>query len=533
MVRAISNSCCSLAKESRVTNLPRSTDILVVGSGTCGAAIAGRMAEQLNATVTLLEAGPDFGHRDNGNWPAPVLDAYHYPLDIFHWGYVSASQNGAPNLTLPRARMMGGCSSHNGCGAVWGHRLDYDGWRDLGNPGWGTDEILPLFHEAVRKLQVTTPDRNEFHAFFQACLDSGDAAGMPYVSDLSSLDIDAAIGLFPFNIVDDTRWNCAFAYLDPLRDRANLQIFGDVMVDRVLVEGGRAVGITAIHDGEEVTIHADQIILCGGVYGTPLILQRSGIGAADDLAAFDIPIVHELPGVGKNLIDHVTFPVNFEGTPELIAEMEQYEARDRPFRQAGVLAHARSTYCTGGYDLHLYPFSNRASRSWIQTANRPTNDWIFTIWSAPMTIKSRGTVKLSGRDPEAQPVIDHAYLTDPEDRDLAILRDGVDCIRHLVAQEPLRSLAGKEISPGPIAWDEFVVQARATCGHDYHPVGSCKMGPASDPLAVVDATGAMHGIANLIIGDAAIMPDIPRANTNIPALVVGENIAKMQIARLG
>lgn len=520
-----------MEKETRVTTLPASTDILVVGSGTCGAAIAGRLVENLNAKVTLLEAGPDFGHRESGNWPEPFLNAYRYPLEFNDWGYVSSSKHGKPGLQLPRARVMGGCSSHNGCGAVWGHRLDYDGWRDLGNPGWGADELLPLFHEAVRKLQVTTPPRDEFHPWFNACLDAGDAAGLPYTPDMSSFDIDAAFGLFPFNIVDHTRWNCAFAYLDPVRDRDNLTIIGDALVDRVLVENGRAVGVVAVIGGEEVTIRATETILCGGVYGTPLILQRSGIGAAADLAPFDIPVIHELPGVGQNLLDHVTYPVHFSGTPELVAGMEEYDARDAPFRQAGPLANARSTYCTAGYDLHLYPFSNRASRAWIETVNAPSDDWIFTIWSAPMVIKSRGTIKITSRDPEAQPIIDHAYLTDPEDQDLKILRDGVDCIRHLVAQEPLRSLAGKEIAPGPITWDEFVVDARAICGHDYHPVGSCKMGPATDPLAVVDATGAVHGLPGLTIGDAAIMPEIPRANTNIPALVVGENIAKMQITR--
>jgi choline dehydrogenase len=515
-----------------MTHLPVSTDILVVGGGTCGAAIAGRMAEQVNADVLLLEAGPDFGPHDSGNWPQSLLNPFQMPVNEFSWGYVSAAQHGTPGLHLPRARVMGGCSAHNGCAVAWGHRLDYDGWRDLGNLGWGADDVLPIFQEANRKLRVHTPDRDLLHLWYHACLDAGAGAGMPCVDDLSTLEIESAIGISPFNIVDDIRWNCAFAYLDHLRGRDNLQIFGDVLVDRVLVEGGRAVGVEAVVGGETVVVRADLVVLCGGVYGTPLMLLRSGIGPEAELTAFGIPVVHDLPGVGRNLQDHVTLPVLFAGTPDLIAAMDAYDNNGLPFREAGIVANGRSSYCNGGFDIHLYPWSNRASRSSLETLARPDGDWIFSIWAAPMTIESRGTIRLGGRDPEAQPVIDHCYLTDPEDRDLAILRDGVELARALAAQEPLRSLAGPETSPGPQSWEEFAVYARATCAHDYHPVGTCKMGPASDPMAVVDATGAMHDLAGLVIGDAAIMPVVPRANTNLPALVVAENVAAMQIAQL-
>lgn len=499
--------------------LPKRAALVVAGGGVGGAIIAARLAAETTKRVVLLEAGPDYGPLGDGQWPQSLLDFSAMPVDSHSWGYLSASKYGTRSLPLDRARVIGGCSSHNGCAAVWGHRADYDGWAALGNPGWDADSLLPCFERAMRQLRVFQPTRGQITPWHRACLDSAPGAGIPVIPTLNDFDADFGIAVIEINVAEGVRWNTAFAYLDPVRDRPNLTIVGDALVDRVLIENDRAIGVSAVIDGRLQTIGAEQVVICGGAYGSPLVLLRSGIGPAEELREHGISVVADLPGVGRNLQDHPASRVVYAGTPELTATMNDYVAAGGMLREEGTTVLAKSGRCETAFDLHLYPLGHR----------NPDGSWLYAIYTAVMDPRSTGSVRLSGTDPEALPVIDHGYFTDPDDADLDVLLDGLRIARELGAQNPLSGLAGREIEP-LLSGAELKAWVRQNSTHDYHPVGTCKMGPASDPAAVVDASGAVHGIAGLYVGDASIMPKVPRANTNIPAAAVGEKIAELLIA---
>jgi len=503
----------------KMATLPEQANLVVVGGGVGGAIIAGRIAGETGKSVVLLEAGPDYGARAANAWPERLLNYAAMPVDTHSWAYISASKYGTRQLPLDRARVIGGCSSHNGCAAVWGHRADYDGWAALGNPGWEADALEPIFERATERMRVFQPRRDEITPWHRACLEAAPGAGIPDIPTLNDLDADNGIAVIAINVAEGVRWNTAFAYLDPVRDRANLTIVADAMVDRVLIDNGRATGVVAVIEGVEQRILAGQVVVCGGAYGTPLVLLRSGIGPAAELAEFGIPVVADLPGVGRNLQDHPATRVVLQASPELDRAMNEFVAAGGAPREEGTTVLARSSVCQTAFDLHLYPIGHRNA----------DGSWLYAVYIAVMNPRSVGSVRLSGRDPEALPIIDHGYFTDPQDLDLTVLVDGIRLARELTGQAQIASLTGAEIEPLRTG-DELHEYVRTNSFHDYHPVGSCKMGPASDPTAVVDAHGAVHGIAGLFIGDASIMPTVPRANTNLPAAVVGEKIADLLIA---
>jgi choline dehydrogenase len=506
--------------------IPRSADTVIVGSGTAGAVLAARLVEQSSRSVLLLEAGPDFGPFEAGGWPQALLDARTMPVDLVDWGYVSAATHGAPGLRIERARVIGGCSSHNGVAMVWGHRQDYDGWVVLGNPGWGADALLPLFRRTTDSLRVWQPRRDEISPYHQATLDAGPLAGIPVADDLNSLDLEVGIAISPANIYNGIRWNSAFAYLDPLRGRPSFTIGADTLVDRVLVEHGRVVGLDVVGPDGPTRIHTSQVVLAGGVFGSPLILLRSGIGDPAELRPFGIPVVQALPGVGKNLHDHPAIQVIFRGSQPLIQALLAWKAAGGLLREDATIVKARSSLCHTAHDLHLYPLNSRASGSWAGNRHLAAGgQWIFGIPASNLVPRSRGRVRLTSPDPEARPELDHAYLTDEDDQDLRVVLDGIELARGLAAQPPLAGLLGPELAPGPRTRAELASYIRANSTYDYHSVGTCKMGPATDPLAVVDARGAVHGLEGLYVADASIMPVIPRANTNAPTVVVGDRIA--------
>jgi choline dehydrogenase len=499
--------------------LPRYADSVVVGGGTAGAVIAGRLAEQAGRSVLVLEAGPDYGPFAAGGWPRPLLDAHILPVYTHDWEYMSSARHGQPGLRLERARVLGGCSAHNGCIAIWGSRADYDGWAALGNPGWDAVSLLPFFQRANRQMRVRSRTPEEVTPWHRAVLDAAPRVGVPWVEDLNDLDQDAGSGLAPVNIVDGVRWNAAFAYLDPVRGHDSLRIAGNILVDRVHVARGRVTGLQVIGPEGPALVETGQVILCGGAYGSPAILLRSGIGAPDDLRALGIEPVHPLPGVGQNLHDHPAMMLTYSGTPALIAAMEAYSATGRRIYEEHSILKARSPLCARAFDLHIYPVGGRQIYR--------DGSWFFSLPVAVMDPRSRGSLRLTSRDPQSAPMLDHGYLSDPDDHDLAVLLEGVVLARSLARQSPLADLIGDELAPGAhlLHHDELRAAIQTGGQHYYHPVGTCKMGPAADPLAVVDASGRVHGLEGLLVADASIMPVIPRANTNIPTVVVGEKIA--------
>ncbi len=501
-----------------MNKLIETADVVVVGGGTAGAAVAGRLAQDGARSVVLLEAGPDYGALADGKWSRELLDARSLPPS-HDWGYVSAARTGIPNHPLERACVIGGCSSHNGCAAIWGSRADYDGWAALGNAGWSTAELLPFFREANERLRVHVIPRSELTPWFEACLDAAQAAGIPLTENLNDLDENVAMGPSPVNIYNGIRWNTAFAYLDPVRGNGNLTIVGNAVVNRLRIANGRARGVEFIAPEGQRVIHAGMVVVCAGAYATPGILMRSGIGAAEELHALDIRPVFELRGVGRNLQDHPTLYLKYSGTPELIEAMRAFEARGGMIYAEQSIAKLRSAYCAEAFDLHLFPIGGP-----FPGAMGGDTEWQFVLPIANMTPKSRGTVKLTSADPTAAPRIDTAYLTDPDDQDARILLNGMELARAFAAQPPLARLIGRELPPTAGSQDAEAI--RRTVIHYYHPVGTAKMGPASDLDAVVDSRGRVHGMENLYVADASIFPVIPRANTNLPVLVAAERIAR-------
>jgi len=481
-------------------------DIVVVGGGSSGCALAGRLAAA-GRDVLLLEAGPDYGPSDSGRWPAELIDARRIATS-HDWHY------GAGRWRFERARVIGGCSAHNGAIAAVGHRTDYDAW---GLPGWSGAQVAALFEQVVQTLRVRTYTANEVGPFHARCLQVAAALGWKMADDLCDLDANDAFGLESVNIVGSTRWNTAFAYLDPVRGAGHLRVLDETLVDRVVpgVSGGSLHGI---RQGEALRIDYGTVVLTAGVYGTPAILQRSGIGAADHLRSLGIDVIADAPGVGSNLHDHPMVHVDRAVGPELQRWLDAAAASGfLPEEQT--LGKALSSQASDGlFDLHLYPVC--ASNQTSQLHGR------VLIEVACMTPRSRGSVRIVSRDPCAAPLIDHRYLTDPGDHDLAVLRDGVAMAQRMFQHPLLADLLGKPVLD--ISSDQAI---RDTVVHYYHPVGTCAMGagPAPGGAAVCDANGRVLGVTGVVVGDASLMPHIPRANTNLPAIMIAQRIAQTLI----
>jgi choline dehydrogenase len=497
--------------------LPAFADTVVIGGGTAGAALAGELAAKSDESVLLLEAGPDYGSFEDGRWPEDLLDARAIPTS-HDCGYNSGAQYGARVIKFDRARVIGGCSSHNGCAAIWGSRLDYDNWAALGNPGWSTDELLPFFRAGSERLRVRIPPRDEVTPYQLAWLEAAPHGGIPIVADLNNLDEDLGMAPSPANIADGVRFNTAFACLDPVRKRRNLTITGGALADRLEIRGGRIDAVKVFRNGREVTVEAGRVVIAAGSYGSPAILIRSGVGNPADVRALGIEPRLDLPAVGMNLHDHPAVYLAFTGTRELEASMREFSRRCwMPEEQT--IAKVRSSRCRAGFDLHIYPVGGPVP------GNAAAWNWVLTI--ACMTPRSRGVLKLRSADPSAGPILNHNYLADPDDEDVRVLVDGVQLARELASEPRLAMLLGEEKEPGSRVGsrDNIAEYIRANVAHYYHPVGTCAMGPARDGHAVVDARGLVHGLDNCYVADSSVMPVIPRANTNIPALVAGLRIA--------
>jgi choline dehydrogenase len=369
---------------------------------------------------------------------------------------------------------------------------------------------------ANERFRVFVPDSADLTPFHQLVLEAAPAIGLPPVADFSSLDEDHGLGPGPVNISDRLRWNASFAYVDPVRDLPNFELMPDTLVERVLLDGDHVIGVSARGPDGSHAVRGSRVVLAGGAYGTPLLLQRSGIGDPEDIEAHGIYVQIDLPGVGRNLQDHPALSVDYSGTPKLTKMLDDFVDQGGLPREEGTIGLFSSDRCEGPFDMHLYPIAHR---------NGP-GDWSVLIATGVMAPKSTGRVRIASDDPEAQPHIEHCYLTDPENYDLDALLDGLLLARELGATEPLASLIGKEIGPFVecLSNDQIRAQIPLSSAHDYHPSSTCKMGPSSDPLAVVDSTGAVYGVGDLYIADASIFPSVTWANTNLPTLAAAEKI---------
>lgn len=477
---------------------------IVIGGGSSGCAVAGRLAEA-GQEVLLVEAGPDYGARGNTEWPSELVDAR--MLATTHdWNHKGG------RWEFQRAKVIGGCSSHNGAIAAVGHRKDYDAW---GLPGWSGADVAPLFEDVIDRMRVRTYQKTEAGPFHARCLQVAEGLDWRMANDLCDLDANDAFGLETVNIVGTTRWNTAFAYLDPQRDNSRLRILDKTMIDRIEC-GGSQVRVLAQQNSQSIELECESLVLAAGVYGTPQILQRSGVGDPNLLAALDIKPVVESKGVGANLHDHPMCHADRRVGPTLQSWLDEAAASGfLPEEQT--LGKAISSQAPDGlYDLHIFPVCASDQTSFLHGR--------VHVEVACMTPQSRGQINITSANPESQPEIDHAYLSDPNDHDIRVMADGLKIAEQMLDHPVLAELLGEAISDTS-TWEAI----RAQVEHYYHPVGTCKMGFSED--AVCDPEGNVRGLDNVLIADASLMPQIPRGNTNLPAIMIGERIARRLINR--
>ncbi|HWG24934.1 GMC family oxidoreductase [Actinospica sp.] len=479
------------------------TDIAVVGGGAAGCVLAARLSERPGQRVLLIEAGPDYP--DPETVPEELRSGWR-SAGTHDWGYADEATGGV----VARARLVGGCSATNGTIALRGAPADYDGWARLGNPGWSFADVLPDF----RRLETDLDFADDWHgrhgpvpirryepkeltpvneAAFEALIE----AGFPEVADHNRPGA-VGVGAAPVNTVGGVRMSAAATYLGAARGRENLSILPDAIVDRVLIEQGRAVGVK-LADGR--VVRADRVVLAAGTYGSPAILLRSGVGPARDLAALGLPCRAQLPGVGANLQEHPGISVIWPAATEF-PEGPRFQI---------VATRADSD----GTD----------DAPWLQHVPAATPN-LFWVSATVMRPRSRGRLRLGSPDPTAAPRIRLNLLQDPAD--LAAMIRGVRSARQVGAISPLRELAG-----GPEQWlgagmdegSELVDAIRRSVWTYHHACGTCAMGPDPEQGAVVNARGEVYGVPGLWVADASIMPVIPSGNTHLPTLMLAEHLA--------
>ncbi len=527
-------------------------DYVVVGAGTAGCVLADRLSADPRRRVLLLEAGG----RDRWIWfhiPVGYLFAIGDPRA--DWMFKTEAEPGLNGRALhyPRGKVIGGSSAINGMIAMRGQAADYDGWRALGLDGWGWADMLGCF----RRLEDHFLGEGEHHGVgggwrveaprvswpvLDAVRDAAGTMGVPAVDDFNRGDNEGA-GYFHLNQRRGRRWSAARGFLKPALGRPNLRLETGVMVERILVEEGRARGVRFRQGGREVEVRVrGEVILSAGAIGSPQILQLSGIGRPNWLKPLGLDVVLARPGVGGNLQDHLQQRAIFRvaGTRTLNESYHSLPRRalmglDYALRRRGPLSAAPSQL---GIFMRSGPERNRANLQFhvqplsLDRFGEPLHRFpAITVSACNLQSTSRGTVRPRSADPAAPPVIAPNYLDTAEDRHVAA--DAIRATRRLMAQPALARFRPEEYLPGPSVGDDdaSLAQAAGDIGTTiFHPVGTARMGTADDPGAVVDARLRLHGLAGLRVIDASVMPTITSGNTNTPTAGIAEKGAEMVIA---
>ena len=512
-------------------------DVVIVGGGTAGCVLASRLTESPDVSVLLLEAGPR-SRKVELRIPAAFSKLYRSEVD---WGDVTTPQStlDGRQIVFPRGRMLGGSSAMNAMMVLRGTRADFDAWAAAGCTGWSWDDVEPVFARSARGAfpLAELPDR---HVLAEAFVHSARAVGIPLATDLNG-EANDGVGFVPVSQRRGRRFSVLDGYYAPARRRPNLTVVTGALVTRVLVEGGRAVGVEyrASKGGQpDEARAAREVVVCAGAIGTPHLLQLSGIGPSDALEAVGIEPVVNHPAVGANLLDHLacgllvrTRNVETLASAESLANLARWLFLGRGpltsnLGEAVAFVRSRPALTAPDVELLLAPVLFEE-----EGLKQPTEHG-FTLAVVLLTPRSAGTVQLASADPRDPPEIDPGYLSDPDGEDLATLLRGLRLARRLVAEGPLASFVDEEMLPGSDARTDEQLHAhvRALSQTLYHPAGTCRMG--SDAASVVDPWLRVRRIAGLRVADASVMPTLPRGHTNWPTVMIAERASEFVAAAL-